>query len=566
MRMPSELDGQLAAIMAGLTAPGALLAVDTIQRGAYSLPVFAHAPATLPAMFERFCGEYAQREFLVDGDVRLTFGEVHALAREVAGGLVRRHGVVSGVRVGIAARNSANWVIAYMGVLMAGGCATLLNGWWTGAELAGGIALTGCSLVIVDAERAERLGSQGVAVPLAMIRHGDPSGLAALLDPEGASAPLPDLTADDLATILFTSGSTGIAKGACSDHRAVVQATFSFVAQSLMTATQLARSGHTVSPAQAILVSMPLFHAAGEVPQMLQSFVLGRRLVLMPKWDVVEAMRLIEAEKVSAFVGVPLMSHEIVTHPDRHRYDLSSCQIMVGGGSARPPEHVVQIREALPDTVPLLGYGLTETNSVGCCNISDNYVAKPNSTGPASQPLVELAIVGPDGSLLPAGLRGEVAVRSICNFRDYWRNPEETAAAVRDDGFFLTGDLGYLDEDGYLFIIDRKKDIIIRGGENIACSEVERAIYSHPAIAEVAVFSIPDARYGELPAAVYSLKPGQRATAEGLRAHVAERIAGFKVPAHFHEEQDNLPRLGSGKLDKQKLKARHSQGAVAARA
>jgi len=564
--MPSELDRQLAAIMAGLTAPGALLAVDRIERDGYSLPVFADAPASLPALFDRFCGEYASCEFLVDGDVRLTFGEVHTLARRAAQGLVARHGVAPGDRIGIAARNSANWIVAYMGVLMAGGCATLLNGWWTGAEMTGGIALTGCSLVIVDDERAERLKGHDAPVPLVRIGHGGANDLAPLLDECDAPTPLPALTGDDLATILFTSGSTGIAKGACSDHRAVVQATYSFVAQTLMTATQLAQSGHTVSPAQAILVSMPLFHAAGEVPQMLQSFVLGRRLVLMPKWDVVEAMRLIEAEKVSAFVGVPLMSHEIATHPDRHRYDLSSCQIMAGGGSARPPEHVAQIREALPDAVPLLGYGLTETNSVGCCNIADNYIAKPGSTGPASRPLVELAIVGPDGSLLPTGLRGEVAVRSICNFRDYWRNPQETAAAMRADGFFLTGDLGYLDDDGYLFIIDRKKDIIIRGGENIACSEVERAIYSHPAIAETAVFGVPDARYGEIPAAVYSVKPGERTTTADLRRHVAERIAAFKIPAYLWEERDNLPRLGSGKLDKRALKERYSQVAEAARA
>jgi acyl-CoA synthetase (AMP-forming)/AMP-acid ligase II len=559
--MPSDLDRRLTAIMARLTAPGALLEVGTLERGSHALPVFAHAPATLPALFERFCTEYAAREFLVDGDVRLTFAEVHALARQVAQGLIARHGVSPGDRVGIAARNSANWVIAYMGVSMAGGCATLLNGWWTGGELAGGIALTGCRMVIVDDERAQRLAGHGVDVPLVTIGHGDSADLASLLAAPDVPFALPELTADDLATILFTSGSTGIAKGAASDHRAVVQATFSFVAQSLMTATHLAESGHTVSPAQAILVSMPLFHAAGEVPQMLQSFVLGRRIILMPRWEVVEAMRLIEAEKVSAFVGVPLMSHEIATHPDRHRYDLSSCQIMAGGGAARPPEHVAQIREALPQTVPLLGYGLTETNSVGCCNIADNYVAKPGSTGPASRPLIELAIVGLDGAMLPAGLRGEVAVRSVCNFRDYWRNPEETAAAMRGDGFFLTGDLGYMDDDGYLFIIDRKKDIIIRGGENISCSEVERAIYSHPAVAETAVFGIPDSRYGEIPAAVYNLKPGEKTTAAELRAHVAERIAGFKVPAHFWQEQSNLPRLGSGKLDKQALKARYSEAA-----
>jgi acyl-CoA synthetase (AMP-forming)/AMP-acid ligase II len=564
--MASELDRQLQAVLARLTAPGAPLETTMLERGGVALPVFRHAPATLPQLFDRYCAEHADREFLVQGDLRLSFAEVHALARRAAAGLTGRHGLASGDRVGIAARNSVDWIVAYMGVLMAGGCATLLNGWWSGAELAGGIALAGCRLVLADEERAARIAASGAGVPVVTFGHGAPeAGLAALLAPAGTAAEPPALTGDDLATILFTSGSTGIAKGAWSDHRAVTQATFNFVAQSLMCAGQLAAAGRPVPPGQqTILASMPLFHATGEIPQLLQSIVLGRRLVLMARWDAAEAMRLIERERVMGFVGVPTMSHELATHPDRHRYDLSSCLLVAGGGAPRPAEHIGPLREALPQALALMGYGLTETNSTGSCNIGENYFARPASAGPVSGPLVELAILGPDGEALPPGLRGEIAVRSICNIGGYWRNEAETAAALRPDGFFLTGDLGYLDEDGYLSIVDRKKDIIIRGGENIACGEVEQALYSHPAVAEAAVFGMPDARYGEIPVAAYSLAPGARTTVEDLRAHLRARLASFKMPADFHEDA-LLPRLGSGKLDKRAIKARYSQQAEAAK-
>ena len=274
------------------------------------------------------------------------------------------------------------------------------------------------------------------------------------------------------------------------------------------------------------------------MPLFLQSFLIGRRLVLMPKWDAREAMRLIEQEGVTYFVGVPLMSYEIATHPEREqvRPDAAAYHF-AAGGAPRPVEHVTQIREALPHAFPMLGYGLTETNAVGCGNFNENYLAKPTSTGPASRPIVELAIFGDDGAKLPAGQTGEIAFRSIANFGGYWNNPEATAAAMRDDGFFLTGDLGYTDEDGYLFIVDRKKDIIIRGGENISCIEVEQALYAHPDVAEASVFGLPDERFGEVPVAVVFAKPGHALDQEELRTFVAGQIAPFKVPVQIWQEQ-----------------------------
>ena len=274
-------------------------------------------------------------------------------------------------------------------------------------------------------------------------------------------------------------------------------------------------------------------------------------------------MRLIEAEKVTYFVGVPLMSYEIATHPDKAKYDLSTCVTFAAGGAPRPAEHVVRIREALPQGFPILGCGLTETNGVGAGNFNENYMAKPGSTGRASPPLVELGILDPNisegaGAVLAQGEVGEICIRSICNFVGYWNNDEATCEAFTADGWFRSGDLGYLDADQYLYIVDRKKDIVIRGGENISTVEVEGAIYAHPDVAEASVFGLPDDRFGEVPAAVYVAEEGRDLTPEALREFVATRIAPFKIPVKFWQVHEALPRLGTEKVDKRALRARYT--------
>ena len=558
--MATALDKSLINVIGRITAPGELLEVETIERFGRPLPMLKNAPATLTAYFEQFCAQHGDTEFLVDGAMRTTFAQVHAAAREVAGALIAGLGVQKGDRVGIAARNSTNWIVAYMGVIMAGGCAALLNGWWSGEEMAAGIELTGCKLVLADPQRAVRIADLGLATRVVVFEHDRPwrNGLSAVLALGGdSSTPLPDLTGDDIATILYTSGSTGQSKGAWSDHRAVVQAVFNYVAQTLMVLTHLTDQGEAPTVQPCTLVSVPLFHVTGEVPLFLQSFAIGRKLVMMPKWNAEEAMRLIEAEKVTYFVGVPLMSFEIATHPDRAKYDLTSCTAFAAGGAPRPVDHVKRIKEALPHAFPLLGYGLTETNAVGCGNLNENYLAKPGSTGTASKPLVEVGILDDAGELLAAGQVGEIAIRTICNFNGYWNNSEATKAAIMPDGFFRSGDLGYLDEDGYLFIVDRKKDIIIRGGENISCIEVEEAIYAHPAVAEASVFGMPDEKFGELPTGVFLLKEGHSLSEGELRDYLKLTMAPFKVPVRLWREHETLPRLGTEKVDKRTLRARY---------
>ncbi|MFZ1565615.1 class I adenylate-forming enzyme family protein, partial [Sphingorhabdus sp.] len=246
-------------------------------------------------------------------------------------------------------------------------------------------------------------------------------------------------------------------------------------------------------------------------------------------------------------------------HPNKGKYDLTSCTGFAAGGAPRPVEHVRRIKEEMSWGFPLLGYGLTETNGVGCGNFTENYLAKPTSTGPATKPMVEVGILDDDGKQLPQGERGEIGIRTIANFGGYWANDDATNAAFTTDGFFLTGDIGYLDEDGYLFIVDRKKDIIIRGGENISCPEVEAAAYEHDLIVELSVFGVADDRFGEVPAIVYHTKDNQSLSGDNLRSFLASKLAPFKVPVHYWQADEPLPRLGTQKIDRITLRREYGK-------
>jgi long-chain acyl-CoA synthetase len=558
----SELDLVIDKTLEALTQPGQLLELDTINKFGVDMPIFKNAPQNVSDYFAYFCNQHADKEFLVDGDIRLTFGEAYIAARALAGGLVEGYGVQKGDRIGIAARNSANWVILDMAITMAGGVSTKLNGWWQGDELADGIEDVGCSMVFADYQRAQRLveSKRNHGAQLLVFEHDKAplEGLKVMLEKGGgAETPLPQMAPEDNATILFTSGSTGRSKGAYAEHRSVVQGAMSFVGTVLVLVHIMEKQGKMPEGQPTALVCVPLFHVTASVPLVLVSYAIGRKLVFLNKWDAEEAMRLIEKERVTYFVGVPLMSMEIYSHPHFDKYDLSSCVTMAAGGAPRPVEHVKRIKEKMGDGFPVIGYGLTETNGVGCSNQNENYLAKPDSTGRATPPIVDVAILDDDGNKVPQGERGEVCIRTAANFTGYWNNEEATKDAFTDDGYFRTGDIGYLDPEGYLFIVDRKKEIIIRGGENISCQEVEAAVYANPAVAEACIFGVPDERFGEVPALVYHTKDGHSLTDEELMEFLKHQLAPFKLPVHIWQYDEPLPKLGTAKIAKIVLAKKH---------
>jgi acyl-CoA synthetase (AMP-forming)/AMP-acid ligase II len=552
--MQSELDRRFDEELARVIGPGGRLAIGRDELGR---AIVTNFPATLPAFFKTFCALNAANEAVVAGDERLNFADLDRISDRLAPGLVAR-GIAKGDRVGIAMRNCPSWIVSYMAVIKAGGIATLLNGWWESHEMEHAIRLTEPRLIIADRPRAKRITAKcddfdmiGLDIDLPVER-----AIAPLLEPIRGDEQIPDLAPEDDATILFTSGSTGDAKGALSTHRAVTTGTYAY-SLGLIVLKGLLESDGNPPPTPRTLLSVPLFHVTGEVPVMLNSFVVGRCMVIMPKWDATEALRLIEKEKVTYFVGVPTMSLELMNHPERHRFDLSSLKDITAGGAPRPITHVERLKEEFPNAQPALGYGLTETNATGCANFWSSYAAKPASTGRAQKPLVEVSILGAGDRLLPCGEVGEIGIRTAANIKGYFRNPEATEATISPDGWVRTGDVGYLDDDGYLFIVDRKKEIIIRGGENISAAEVEAECYACEAVAEVAVFGAPDERLGEVPVAVIYAK--SRLSEAELRQFLDGRIAKFKIPERFIFSEQALPRLGTGKIDRRALKAQFAR-------
>src|SRR5215213_7414740 len=473
--MPSELDRKYDAVLAQVTGPGGRIVLDEDAEGR---KIVANLPPTLPGMFDAFCMLHAATTAVIADGERLTFAELNEQATRLARALAGGGGVGKGARVAIAMRNCPAWIVAYMAILKAGGVATLVNGWWQAEELRHGLALTEPCLVLCDAPRAKRLEATGLAIASVILPIE--KRIEEALSPAfgRGEADLPEILPEDDATILFTSGSTGVAKGAISSHRSVTSGIYTYSVSLIALLGIMESEGRGPANPPRTLVNVPLFHVTGEVPVLLNSFVIGRGMVLMAKWDPGEALRLIQDEKVTYFVGVPTMSLELMQHPDRDKYDLSSLTDIAAGGAPRPVAHVKRLEESFTGAQPALGYGLTETNAVGCGNFWSNYHDKPASTGRPQRPIVEMAILGEDARHLPPGERGEIAIRSAANIRGDWRDEAATAAAFTADGFLRTGDIGYLDEDDYLFIVDRKKDIIIRGGENISSAEVEAAIYA----------------------------------------------------------------------------------------
>ncbi len=556
--------------LADLTAPGQPFALDRVRIAGVEYRNYAAAPANLGAYFAAMQG-HGDKDFLVHRDTRYSFADTYHRSAALAAALIEDFGVLPGDRIAILSANNPEWIMALIAAVSIGAVAVPMNAWWTSEELDYGIADCGASVVFADGKRLQRLAPIASKYDLRAIAIGEPPEVDMPLTAAGAlveahaGAPMPAVTVapDDDATIMYTSGSTGHPKGAVSSHRAILATLYSWMLMGLAQKAADGGTGGDPSLQPAGLLTIPLFHCTASHSVLMMSIPIGRKLVIMDRWDAQEALRLIEAERITWFNGVPTMSAELQAAAAASDRDISSLAEIMAGGAARPPDQVGKLDKTFSRSSPGIGYGLTETNALGTVNAGDLYRARPGSAGRVVPAVTELQIVDEKGQSLPAGERGEVCIKSPANVRGYWNKPEATAEAFVD-GWFHTGDIGYLDEDGFLYVVDRIKDIIIRGGENISCLEVEAAIHLHPAVAEVAVFGLPEERLGEQVGAAVVLRPGQTLDKDELLAFLEPHLAAFKMPVQVWFRDAALPRIASGKIFKRQLKAEYGAKLAAA--
>ena len=549
-------------VKAVLTAPGQLFEMDEADIRGTRVRVWKHAPPSLRAILE-ITRLHGDATFMVYEDDRLTFEEHFRRAAAFARRLTERYGVRKGDRVAIAMRNFPEWSVAFFGAAAAGAVVVPLNAWWTSPELEYGLRDSGAKVLVADAERAERLAGvlPGLDVATIVVRgEGPPPGgaetWADALGPVGDDS-LPDvaIAPEDDATIFYTSGTTGRPKGALGSQRNITTNPLSLAYAMMGAGVRAGASLEEVAAPQkrVTLLSVPLFHATGCHSVLITAALTGGMIVLMRKWDATRALELIERERVTVFGGVPTMAWQVVTSPRFGDFDTSSLTNVSYGGAPAPPALVDKIKEVLPDRTPGNGYGLTETSSVTTYNGGVNYLAHPDSVGPPVA-VCDVKVVDPAGAEMPVGEVGELVIQGPNIIKGYWNRPEATAEAFVD-GWFHSGDLARVDDEGFVYIVDRAKDMLIRGGENIYCAEVEAAMYEHPDVADAAVIGVPHEVLGEEVGAVVCLRPGATLSEDGLRDFLRERIAGFKVPSHLWFREGQLPRNPGGKILKTRLRA-----------
>jgi long-chain acyl-CoA synthetase len=557
--------------VARLTAPGQLFEMEHIGVGGVRLRGWKNAPPSLRSVLDLSVG-YGDTDFLVYETERTTYAEHYRIASTVARRLRDDLGVRKGDRVAIAMRNLPEWVMAFWGAVAAGAVVVPLNAWWTGGELAYGLADSGASLAFVDSERADRISPHVADLgDLRTIVTADRgSGATARLGPSfqdllgdvAADAVPPDveLLPDDDATIFYTSGTTGKPKGAVGTHRNTCTNLMNlFFSQTISQLRWGEGPGDQGDVSQrCYLLTVPLFHATGCHAVLVTNTAAGSKVVLMHHFDPERALELIEKEKVTIFGGVPTVVMRVLDSPDLARRDVSSVRSVSYGGAPAPADLVRRIRQAFKTGQPGNGYGLTETSAATAYNSAGDYVRKPDSVG-RPYPVVDAAVV-PEGyaSSQPPEMRpgtlGELWLKGPNVVRGYWNRPDDTAGAITT-GWLHTGDVARIDDEGFIFIVDRTKDMVIRGGENVYSVEVEDALFSHPAVADCAVIGVPDPVLGEEVGAVVVLRPGHKVTADELADHVRARLASFNVPTRLWFRNAPLPRNAAGKLLKRALRA-----------
>ena len=533
-------------VFAKITAPGQPF--EIAERD--GLRQFVNLPTDLNQLIDG-ARRHGDKTFIVEGDRRLTFEQVFQWRDQ----LVPMLGIQRGDRVAICMRNRAEWIIAYLAAVKAGGVPALLNSRGSPAELVAMIEEVTPTLVLADSERARLIrdgGYQGRMLDLTSPVDVDPSLSAGHAGNMGQANP------DDPASILFTSGTTGRVKGAVLSHRNLTTGLLSMQLSGIQVLHHMAakygmepEALMAAAPQQAVLLVYPLFHISGLGSAFLSPLFAGSKIVIMRRWDAQEAVQLIKDEGITMFTGVPTMLWDVLHKAKLADADLSGLRNVASGGQALPVNLLEEIRAVCPQAAMGTGYGMTECSGAIAQAVGDDFTRQPSSAGRVL-PLVDVRIEAPDGSILPQGATGEIVVRGAQIMQGYWNRPEETAAVLSADGWLKTGDVGYVDDEGYVFIVDRKKDMVISGGENIYCAEVERVMGQMAGITECAAFGVPDERLGELLVAVVV---ADGLTEQDICHEVGEKLARYKAPGRVAFSPDPLPRNAVGKIDKIKLKA-----------
>ena len=546
-----------------LTAPGQMFEIAEVEVATQTLKAWANAPASLRDVWAMSAG-HGDKDYLVYQDQRWTYNEAIEEVNRIANWLAAK-GVKQHDRVAIAMRNYPEWLLSYWAVVSMGAVVVGVNAWWVAEELKFGIRDSEPGVFICDRERLQRFDEIREAFPdmvVAAVRVDEvPAWAHPWSEVLAAQPKMPEVTIDpeDDACIFYTSGTTGFPKGAQLTHRGCANNLMSLAFINMaQAAAAAAASGEEApnpladaAPQMSSIVATPLFHVTAN-NCLAQSITLaGGKLVHMYKWDAGEALRIVEEEKITTFTGVPVMSRELVSHPDFAHRDTSSLLSLGGGGAAVQPDLVDKIEQQGKGARPSQGYGMTEVCGIISASAGDYFVDKPNSAG-IVMPVYDVKCVDGEGNAVPPGATGEVCVKGSQVIKGYLNRPEDTAETIVD-GWLYTGDIGYLDEDNFVYLVDRAKDMVLRGGENVYCSEVEAAIFKHESVVEAAVFSVPDDRLGEeVGAAIFPARdchPG----ADVIRQHCQGLLAAFKVPRYIWILDAPLPRNASGKFVKKAL-------------
>ena len=554
---------------AAITGPGQIFELIDAEVRGVKTRVFKNAPAHLGQLFAG-SRAHGDKPFLVYENETYTFTQAMDRVDALASLLVNTYGVKKGDRVAVAMRNFPEWVMSFAAIISVGAINVSMNSWWTEDEMDFALEDSGATVLICDQQRFDIGAASCVKknIKVLVVRAEKP--LPAGVDewekvlPLGDKHPGADIQPDDDATILYTSGTTGRPKGAVSTHRAIISSIFAFSARNnvfLMSGTKLKEVDGPEVPTSFILI-VPLFHVTGCVPVMMSCFVAGLKLAIMYKWDAEKALEMIEREKITNFVGVPTQSWDLVNSPAFEKYDTSSLRAVGGGGAPSPTSLVGKVNDKVKNGNPQLGYGMTETNAFGPAITGSDYLSHPTSTGRATWPMI-VEVRDENLKPVPTGQSGEIWFFGPMLIRGYWNRPDATAETIVD-GWLRSGDLGRLDADGYVYVEDRVKDMILRAGENVYGAEVESAIYEHPAVHEAAVFGVPHERLGEEVGVAILVNDGMTLTPEELWAFLDVKIAKFKIPTQVVIMNEPLPRNAAGKFLKRELQQKVVKGELKA--